>query len=47
MRRLVLLAAMPFLLSGCYWSTGSSGSSSGSGYDGPAGLGTPNGTGAF
>ena len=34
MRRLVLLAAMPFLLSGCYWSTGSSGSSSGSGYDG-------------
>ena len=32
MRRLLLLAALPFLLTGCYWSTGSSGSS-GSSYD--------------
>jgi hypothetical protein len=33
MRRLVLLAALPFLLTGCYWNSGSSGSS-GSSYDG-------------
>jgi hypothetical protein len=33
MRRLVVLAAVPFLLTGCYWNSGSSGSS-GSSYDG-------------
>jgi hypothetical protein len=33
MRRLVVLAALPFLLTGCYWNSGSSGSS-GSSYDG-------------
>ena len=33
MRRLILLAAVPFLLTGCYWNTGSSGGS-GSSYDG-------------
>jgi hypothetical protein len=33
MRRLAALAALPFLLTGCYWSSGSSGSS-GSSYDG-------------
>jgi hypothetical protein len=32
MRRLAALAALPFLLAGCYWNTGSSGSS-GSSYD--------------
>jgi hypothetical protein len=33
MRRLVPLAALPFLLTGCYWNSGSSGSS-GSSFDG-------------
>jgi hypothetical protein len=32
MRRLIALAALPFLLTGCYWNSGSS--SSGSSYDG-------------
>ena len=35
MRRLAVLAVLPFLLTGCYWNAGSSGSSgSGTAYDG-------------
>lgn len=33
MRRLVVLAGLPLLLTGCFWNAGSSGSS-GAGYDG-------------